>query len=231
MRIFPPCAELPRAFPQSDLGLPTYVLERLGELCKTELQVPPALGRVARGPGPFHQSTTGMALPGRREASLRSVLATGIFRRRQAQIMHELSGGIEAGEVPECSDGRDRHRQRHATEGLQRVNDWTAPPGGDLLVAFLVQALESVRVCGDGPDICLEDDVLGGGGTDNLAQPAPVRRAPRGPTGRPARMPQQQGFESERGRLQIVERVFPRAAQVAKSCGLDRWDIDRRASP
>src|SRR5262245_36923737 len=46
IRIFPPCAELPIAFTQSDLGLPTHVLDWLGELFEAELQVPTDLGRV-----------------------------------------------------------------------------------------------------------------------------------------------------------------------------------------
>ena len=99
--------------------------------------MPTDLGRVAIGPGPFHQSPTGMGIPGLRDASLASALATGIFRRRQAQIIHELSGVIEAGQVAEFSDGSDSHRQLHATEGLQRVHDRAEPPGGDLLVEFL----------------------------------------------------------------------------------------------
>ena len=52
--------------------------------------------------------------------------------------MHELSGVREAGQVTECRDGSDRHRQLHATEGWQRGNDRAEPPGGDLLVEFLV---------------------------------------------------------------------------------------------
>jgi hypothetical protein len=71
----------------------------------------------------------------------------------------------------------------------------------------------------------------GGGGPDDLAQPAQVRRAPRGPTGRPAILPQEQGFEAALGRLQIVERLFPRAAQVTKSCVVDRGDLDGREGP
>jgi hypothetical protein len=231
MRVFPPCAELPRAFTQADLGLPTPVLDRRGELFEAAWQVPTDLGWGAIGPGPFHQSPTGMAMPGLREACLASALATGIFRRRQAPIMHEGSGVIDAGQVAECSDGRDRPGQRPATEGWHRVHDRAAPPGGDLLVEFLFQALEPVRVFGDRPAICLADDVLGGGGTDDLAQPASVRRAPRGPTGIADLLPPQNGVEAELGRLQIVERLFPRAAQVTNRFVLDRWDIDRREVP
>ena len=231
MRMFPPCAELPRALTQADLGLPTHVLDRLGELFEAAWQVSTDLSRGARGPGPCHQRTTGMALPSLRDASLASARATGIFRRRQAQRRHEVSGVLDAGQVTACSDGSDSHRTLHATEGVQRVNDRAEPPSGALLVAFLVQALESVRVCGDRSDLCLEDAVLGGGGTDALAQPAQVGRAPRGPTGIPDSLPQQQGFAAERGRLEIVERLFPRPAQVTPSCGVDRWARDRRAVP
>jgi hypothetical protein len=44
-------------------------------------------------------------------------------------------------------------------------------------------------------------------------------------------MPQQKGLEAERGRLEIVECIFPRAAQVTNSFVADRWDIDRREVP
>src|SRR5215510_2689696 len=37
MRVFPPCAELLIAFTQSDLGFPTHVLDRLGELFQAQL--------------------------------------------------------------------------------------------------------------------------------------------------------------------------------------------------
>ena len=145
--------------------------------------------------------------------------------------MHALSGVLEAGQVAEFRDGNHSHRNLHATEGLPRVYDGAEPPGGALLVAFLGQALEPVRVFGDRPDVFLEDDLLGGSGTDDLAQPAQVRRAPSGPTGIPNIMPQEKGFEAELGRLKIVERIFPRAAQVTTSFVLDRGDIDRREVP
>ena len=104
-----------------------------------------------------------------------------------------MSGVIEAGQVAEFSNGSDSHRKLHATEGLQRVHDRAEPPGGDLLVEFLFQTLEPVSLFGDRPDIFLEDDLLGGGGTDDLAQPAQMRRTPGGPTGIADIMPQQNG--------------------------------------
>jgi hypothetical protein len=231
MRVFPPGAELPRACAQADLCLPTRVLDRRGELCQAAWQVPTHGGRVARGPGPFDQSPTGLGIPRRRDASLASARATGRFRWRQASIMHEWSGVLDTGEVAEFGDSGDRPRQRHATEGWERVNHRAEPPGGDPLVECLVKTLEPCGVLGDRPDICLADDWLGGGGPDDLAEPAPVRRAPGGPTGRPDIMPPQKGFQAKLGRLAIVERIFTRTAQITQGVVCDRWDIDRGAIP
>ena len=231
MRVFPPCAELPIALAQADLGLPAHVLERLGELFEAEVEVPTPFGGVAIRPGPFHQRTTGIGIAGLGAAALASACATGRFRRRQAQIMHELSGVLAARQVAECGDGDDRHCQLHATEGLQRVNHRAAPPGGDLLVAFLGQPLQPCGVFGDGPDIVLENHVLGGSGTDPLAQPPQGRRAPGGSACIPDILPQEQGFEAQLGRLEVVERLFTRAAEVTNSFGVDRWDINRGEVP
>ena len=229
--VFPPCAELPIAFAQPDLCLPTRVLDRRGEFFQAALQVPTHLGRIAVRPGPFDQRPTGMGIASLREAALASALATGICRWRQAQIIHELSRVIEAGQVAELSDGGDRHRQLHTTEGLERVNHRAEPPGGAPLVEFLGKTLEPVGVLGDCPDLCLEDDWLGWGGTDDLAEPAQVRRAPGGPTGIPDIMPQQKGFQAKLGRLEIVERLFTRPTEVTNGFVCDRWDIDRREIP
>jgi hypothetical protein len=145
--------------------------------------------------------------------------------------MHELSRVIEAGQVAEFRDESDSHRQLHATEGVQRVNDRAEPPGGDRLVEFLVQALAPVSVCGDRSAIGLEDALLGRGETDDLAQPAQGGRAPRSPPSIPDSMPQQKGLEAELGRLESVKRLFPRPAQVTQSFVWDRWDVDWREVP
>lgn len=71
----------------------------------------------------------------------------------------------------------------------------------------------------------------GGGGTDDLAQPAQVGRAPRGPTSRPDSRPPPPGVEAERGRLESVEGLFPRPAPLPHGCVLDRWARDRREVP
>jgi hypothetical protein len=183
MRGFPPGAEWPIACTQADLCPPTRVRDGLGEFVQAELPGPTHVSRVARGPGPFDQRPTGMGLPRLREASLALARAPGICRRRQAQRRQEWSGVLESGEVAECSDGGDRPGHLHATAGLERVNHRAEPPGCDLLGECLVQTLEPVGVLGDRSDIGLANDGLCGGGTDDLAAPAPVRRAPGGPTG------------------------------------------------
>ena len=86
-------------------------------------------------------------------------------------------------------------------------------------------------MCGDRSAICLEDDGLGGSGANDLAQPAQVGRAPSGPPSIPEIMAQQQGCEAELGRLESVERLFPRTAQVTHSFVVARWDLDRREVP
>ena len=231
MRVFPPCAQWSRALAPADLCLPTRVLDRLGEFFQAEVQVPTHVGRIAIGPSPVDEGPTGLGMPGLREASLVSALTTRRLRRRQAHILHELSGVIEAGQVAECGDGGDRHGTLHATEGLERVHHRAKPPGCDLFMAFLVKPLEPFGVLGDRSDLCLEDDWLRWGGTDDRAEPAQVSRAPGGPTGRSDIMPQQKRFQAKRGRLESVERLFTRAAQVTTGFVCDRGDIDRREIP
>jgi hypothetical protein len=185
MRMFAPCAELTIAFAQPGLGLPTEVWERLGELLQAALQVSAHVGWVAIRPGPFDQGPTGLGIPGLRDPSLASALATGICRRRQAQVIHELSRVLNAGQVPECGDAGDSHRQLHATEGWERFHDGIEPPGVDVFVECLGQPMEPFGVFGHRPHICLKDDLLRWGGTHDLAEPAQVRWAPGGPAGIP----------------------------------------------
>ena len=193
--------------------------------------MPTALGRVASGPGAWHQSPTGRGSPGLREAARASALAPGRGRRRQAQISHEWSGVIDAGQVAACRDGRDRPRPRHATAGWQRLNDRAEPPRGARLRACRCQAREPVRVCGARPAIVLADAWRGGGGPDDRAPPAPVRRTPRGAAGRAAIRPPQHGVAAARGRLESVPRLCPRTAQVTPRCVWSRWDRDGREVP
>jgi hypothetical protein len=78
--MFPAGDQLPIAFAQSYLRLPTEILERLGHLLQAELEMPTDFGRGARGPGAFDQGSAGMGVPGLGEATLTAPLARGVFR-------------------------------------------------------------------------------------------------------------------------------------------------------
>jgi len=117
------------------------------------------------------------------------------------------------------------------TEGLERFHDRVEPPGFGLFVACWFQPMEPFGGVGHRPHVCLNDDVLRGGGTHDLAEPAQVRGVPGGAAGLPEIMPEQEGFEATLGRLQIVERIFPRPAQVTHGFVCDRGDRDRRELP
>jgi|RhiMethySRZTD1v2_1073278.scaffolds.fasta_scaffold1508766_1 hypothetical protein len=76
--VFPAGAQLPLAFTQADVGLPTEVLDRLGHLLQTPLEMPTDLGRGARGPGAFDQGSAGMGVAGLRDAALTPPRASGV---------------------------------------------------------------------------------------------------------------------------------------------------------
>jgi hypothetical protein len=78
--LFASCAALPIASAEAHLGLPTHVLDRLGELFESELQVPTDFGWVTIGPGSFDQGTTGMGIPRLGDATLTPPLSRRVFR-------------------------------------------------------------------------------------------------------------------------------------------------------
>jgi hypothetical protein len=63
---------------------------------------------------------------------------------------------------------------------LKRLDDGRQAPTLDLVVEFGLEALEAVMVFGHGPDLCLEDHLLGGRRTDDLTEPTPMRWPPMG---------------------------------------------------
>ena len=138
---------------------------------------------------------------------------------------------IKAGQVPKFSDAGDRHGQLHATQGLERFHDGVEPPGLAMFVECWFQPMEPFGVFGHRPPVFLKDEVRRWGGTHNLAEPAPVRWAPGSPAGIPAVMPEQHGFAAQLGRLQIMERLFTRTAQVTNGFVCDLGDLDRREIP
>ena len=137
-----------------------------------------------------------------------------------------MSGIVEAGEVTEFSQYGDSDREWHPPQGLEGGDDGMKPPGFDLFVEFLLQTLQTFGVLGDGSDIFLENNVLGGGRTDHLAEPSEVGRTPGGPADVPDAMPEQEGFEPQFGRFEITDGVFTRTSEVADRFILHGGDID-----
>jgi hypothetical protein len=221
MRLFT-CGQ-PLAIPlaKPDLGLPTDGLDGLWELCQTPWQVTTDFRWIPVCPGAFHQGTTcvGMACLG--HAALLTPCPTRICRRRQPQIMQKRSGGLEARQVTQCGPRRHGPRALDTAQGLERLDDRRQAPGVPLLVACACQTAQPFRLCGDGLDVCLTDQVLRWGRTAHLAAPAQGGRAPGGSPGRAASVPPHEGLETQLGRLQSPEGLCPCPTQVPEGCIVD----------
>ena len=152
---------------------------------------------------------------------------TGIFRGREPQIMHELSGVIDARQVAQFRHGGHRHRALDTTQGLEGLDDRMEAPDVHLLVEFVFQTPQTCSLFSDGLDVVLKDHVRRGCGTDDLAEPARVGRAPVGPSCLAAIVPQQEGLETQFGRLQIAHSLFTCPPQVADGFIIDGGDGDR----
>jgi hypothetical protein len=98
-------------------------------------------------------------------------------------------------------------------------------PGLHGLLQCLLETLEAFAVCTHGTDICLQDDVLRRGGTDDLREPSEGGRAPIGPAGGAETVSAQQGCETQRGLLQIADGVFAGAGEIAQSFLFDLRDL------
>src|SRR4029450_11557943 len=109
------------------------------------------------------------------------------------------------------------------------------PPGLDLGVELLCQTCKPFSVLGDGSDVFLEHNLLGGSGTDHLAEPPQVGRAPGGPARIPNILPQQKRFEPKLGGFESADGIFTGTAQVTNGFVLNLRDVDRgqatRAEP
>ena len=96
---------------------------------------------------------------------------------------------------------------------------------------FEFKTPQPFRLFRDGLDIFLKDDLLRGGRTDDLTEPAQVSWAP----GRLPRITdivaQQKGFEPILGRLEIAQGIFSGTAQVTDGFSLHPGDVDRGSGP
>ena len=111
--------ELAIPFAAADLGLPADGLDRWGELFQAQLQVPTDVGWIPLGPGAFDQGTTGRGIPSLGNATLLTPRPTGIFRGCEPQIIHELSGVLDACQVAQLRHGRHGHSELDPAQGLE----------------------------------------------------------------------------------------------------------------
>jgi hypothetical protein len=175
---------------EADRGLPPAGLERCRALCQAQGQGPTAVGGIPIRPGACDQGTTGMSMAGLGQAPLRTPRPTGIVRGCAPQRMHELSGGLEAGQIAQRRRGRPGHRALDPAQGLEGFDHWSSAPGFALLVAFEVKTAQPCRLCRHGLDVCLQDDLLRRCGPPHRAEPAPVGGTPVGPPCRADIVPQ-----------------------------------------
>jgi hypothetical protein len=99
-------------------------------------------------------------------------------------------------------------------------------PGVHLRVECECQTPQPFRLCSNRLDVCLQDHVWRGCGTEHLAEPAQVGWAPVGSPGRADIVPQHEGFEPQLGCLQVPQGLCPRPTQVAEGFIVDRRDRD-----
>jgi hypothetical protein len=142
--------------------------------------VPTDFGRIPIGPGALDQGTPGMAIAGLGHSALLTPRSTGIVRGCQAQRMPQLSRVIEAREVAQGCHRGHGDSKLDAPEGLESLNDRSQAPSVPLLVQFAFQPVQVFSLFGDCVDVFLKDYLLCRCGTDDLAEPRPVSRAPVG---------------------------------------------------
>jgi hypothetical protein len=81
-------------------------------------------------------------------------------------------------------------------------------------------------VFGDRPDVFLKDHLLRGGGTDDVAEPPEVGRAP-GSLARIADVvPQQEGFQPKFRRLEVCDGIFTSPTQITDGFIFHGGDVD-----
>src|SRR5438034_9874360 len=101
-------------------------------------------------------------------------------RRRHTRSLCDWSSDVCSSDL--LRDGGDRHRELHAAECLQGVDHRIEAPWLCLLEQLGLQAMQKLGAFGDGPNVLLEDDLLGRGGQHEASEPAdmfgpPVRAA------------------------------------------------------
>ena len=231
MRMFAACPEVPVALTQADRRRPPEVLAAFREVFPAELPMAAHGGRIAIRPGAFDQGPAGRRVAGVRDAALAPPFPTGVCRRRQAQVTHELAGGSNTGQVAPFGDDGDGHGDLDTPQGLEGLDHRGQTPSVHRLVACLVQTLEAFGVFGTGPHVCLADDWLGWGRTDHGREPPEVGRAPSGLARLAQVLPEAKGVEAACGGVELAPGIVASAAPVPAGVVRDLGDIAGVSAP
>jgi hypothetical protein len=138
---------------------------------------------------------------------------------------------LETGEVPAFGYCGYCHRDLDATPRVEGVDHRLEPPGLPLVCEGLLEARKPCGVLGYGTDVFLKDDLLGGRGTNDLAEPPQGSGAPGGPACIPDSLPQEKRFEPKRRGLEVVDGLFPRPAQIANRFSVHFGYVNRGEIP
>ena len=145
-----PRDEAPVALAQADLGLPSEILEGLGQLVDARLDVRGDFGRMAIRPGRFDQDAACAPVAGFRDPALATCRPARIFRRDQADKGGELAGIVEASEVAQFGDDGQRDHPLDPAQGLERLDDRIPVPLRGERLEFRFDALQAVDLLVDG---------------------------------------------------------------------------------
>lgn len=205
------------AFAPPDVSLPTDVLNALRLVFEAQWPRSADLRGRAGRPGAFAQNASGLGVAGFRHPPLLAPLARGICCRDQTQEWHLCAWVGEARQVTHGRHHGDGHGERHPTQGLEGVNPGRHTPRFAVLSECLCQTPEALGVLMDGTDVCLQDDWLRRGGTDDCREPTEGGWAPIGPARRADILPAQAGVETARGVFESADRIFACPREITKS--------------
>jgi len=211
---------------QSELSLPTDVLDGLRLLFQLQWQRSAHRGGVAVGPGAVDQRPSGRAVTGLGHGTLPALLSGGIFCRDQTEEFPQCSWGINTCQVANFCHHGNRHGTLHAAQGLQRLAHRGETPGLHVIGEFLLKTLEAFGGVVHRPDVCLQDDVLCRCGADDFREPAQVGRAPVCPAHVPDILSEQERLEPKRGGFAIAHGIFTCPGEVTDGLILHCGDRD-----
>ena len=152
--------------------------------------------------------------------------ATGGFRRREAQVLHQFAWGIKADEIAELCDQGDGDGELDAAQHLSVVDDRIQAPQAHLLFEFLLQALETFGDRVDRANVLLKDKLLRRGGADPLGEPSERGGSPVGTAAIAAIVSQQKGFESEFGGFEVLGGILTSSGEIANGFLFELGDVD-----